>query len=116
VLPNTLVSRFFRAGLPAPKRYLVFAGLVRAARLLENPGLSIADVATHLDHSSPQSFGRHVRTYLAISATEFRERFDGVRMMERMRRDLIHPYRRELQSLSPLVMRPRSARRRVPVS
>src|SRR5512135_1345643 len=60
VLPSTLMSRFFRARLPAPKRYLAAARLVRAARLFENPGFSVANVANHLDYSSPQSFGRHV--------------------------------------------------------
>src|SRR5439155_6821627 len=36
VLPSTLMSRFFRAKLPAPKQYLAIARLVRAARLFEN--------------------------------------------------------------------------------
>jgi AraC-like DNA-binding protein len=57
ILPSTLMSRFFRAKLPAPKRYLSLARLIRAARLFENPGLSVARVANHLDYSSPQSFG-----------------------------------------------------------
>ena len=107
VVPSTLMSRFYRAGLPAPKRYLTMAGLVRAARLFENPGLSIADVANHLDHSSPQSFGRHIITYLGISAGEFRQAYDGVKMMERFRRELIVPFRDQLAVMSPLVMRPR---------
>ena len=33
VTPSTLMSRFFRAGAPTPKRYLAMARLVRAARL-----------------------------------------------------------------------------------
>jgi AraC-like DNA-binding protein len=110
VLPSTLVSRFFRARLPAPKRYLVFAGLVRAARLFENPGFSVADVANHLDHSSPQSFGRHVRTYLGVSASEFRRMYDGVSMMRRFRDELIRPYYSRLRRLSPLISRPRPMR------
>jgi hypothetical protein len=52
VLPSTLMSRFFRAGLPAPKRYLAVARLVRAARLFENPGFSVANIANHLDEIS----------------------------------------------------------------
>lgn len=102
VLPSTMVSRFYRAGLPAPKRYLVYAGLVRAARLLENPGLSIADVAVHLDHSSPQSFARHVRTYLGLSAGEFRRTHTGRAMMQRFRDDLVLPYRDRIRALSPV--------------
>src|SRR5438445_9125140 len=62
VTPSTLMSRFFRANAPTPKRYLAMARLVRAARFFENAGFSIANVANHLDYSSPQSFGRHVRT------------------------------------------------------
>jgi AraC-like DNA-binding protein len=108
--PSTLVSRFFRARLPAPKRYLVFAGFVRAARLFENPGFSVADVANHLAHSSAQSFGRHVRTYLGISAGEFRQTYDGARMMQRFRDELIRPYQSRLRRLSPLVARPRPIR------
>src|SRR6266566_9061705 len=42
VLPSTLMSRFFRAELPTPKQYLSGARLVRAARLFENPGFSVA--------------------------------------------------------------------------
>ena len=111
VLPSTLVSRFYRAGLPAPKRYLALSGLVRAARLLENPGFSIADVANHLAHSSPQSFARHVRTYVAMSAGDFRKRYDGSAMMSRFRQELITPYANQLRALSPLVMRLRTAAR-----
>lgn len=108
VLPSTLVSRFFRARLPAPKQFIVFAGLVRAARLFENSGLTIADVATHLSHSSPQSFGRHIQTYMQMSAGEFRRRYDGVRMMRRFRDLLITPHRDRLIAMSPLTMRGRA--------
>ncbi|HEX7545835.1 MAG TPA: helix-turn-helix domain-containing protein [Gemmatimonadaceae bacterium] len=106
VLPSTLMSRFFRAHLPAPKRYLAYARLIRAARLFENPGLSISDVANHLDYSSPQSFGRHVRTLLRITAGEFRCTYDGERMLDRFRRELIQPYVDLLRGLNPLALRP----------
>ena len=79
VLPSTLMSRFFRAKLPAPKRYLAFARLLRAARLFEDPGHSIADVANALEYSSPQSFGRHVRTLLGMTAGEFRRGYTSAR-------------------------------------
>ena len=106
VLPSTLMSRFFRARLPAPKRYLAFARLIRAARLFENPGLSISDVANHLDYSSPQSFGLHVKTTLRITAGEFRCTYDGDRMLERFRRELVHPNIHVLRELRPLAVRP----------
>ncbi|MGH7677817.1 MAG: helix-turn-helix domain-containing protein, partial [Gemmatimonadaceae bacterium] len=102
ILPSTLMSRFFRAGLPAPKRYLAMARLVRAAHLFENRGFSIANVANHLEYSSPQSFGRHVRSLLGVTAVEFRERFDGPGMVNRFREDLVVPFRAALQRLTPL--------------
>lgn len=102
ILPSTLMSRFFRARLPAPKRYLAFARLVRAAHLFENGGYSVANVANHLEYSSPQSFGRHVRAMLRLTAVEFREQYDGARMFERFREELILPYVDQLRRLSPL--------------
>jgi len=102
VLPSTLMSRFFRAELPAPKRFLAMARLVRAAHLFENRGLSVANVANHLEYSSPQSFGRHVRTLLDLTALEFRARFDGAAMFERFRADLVLPHLERLRRLSPL--------------
>lgn len=102
VTPSTLMSRFFRAGAPTPKRYLAMARLVRAARLFENSGFSIANVANHMDYSSPQSFGRHVRTLLHITAGEFRARYDCASMFTRFRTDLIIPYAEVLCQLRPL--------------
>jgi AraC-like DNA-binding protein len=102
VVPSTFMSRFFRAGVPTPKRYLAMARLVRAARLFENSGFSIANVANHLDYSSPQSFGRHVRTLLHMTAGDFRHRYDGTGMFERFRGELVVPYLSVLRSLRPL--------------
>jgi AraC-like DNA-binding protein len=102
VLPSTLMSRFFRAKLPPPKRYLAMARLVRAARLFENPGFSIANVSNHLDYSSPQSFARHVKTMIQLTATQFREQYDGLGMLERFREALIVPHMDKLRRLRPL--------------
>jgi len=101
VLPSTLMSRFFRARLPAPKRYLAMARLIRAASLFENPGFSVANVANYLDYSSPQSFGRHVRTVLGITAVDFRQRYDGEGMLHRFREELLLPYLPVLRKLTP---------------
>jgi AraC-like DNA-binding protein len=106
VLPSTMMSRFFRAGVPAPKRYLAMARLVRAARLFENSGFSVANVANHLDYSSPQSFGRHVRTLLHITAGDFRHQYDGTSMLQRFRSELVLPYVEALRTLRPLTAPP----------
>jgi AraC-like DNA-binding protein len=106
VLPSTLMSRFFRAKLPAPKRYLAYARLVRAARLFEDHGHSIADVANALEFSSPQSFGRHVQTFLGVAAGEFRRTYTAERMLERFLDELVRPHAAALRALRPLTLRP----------
>lgn len=106
VLPSTLMSRFFRARLPAPKRYLAYARLLRAARLFEDAGHSISDVANALDFSSPQSFGRHVQTFLGIGAGDFRRLYTADAMLERFMAELVHPHREALRRLRALALRP----------
>ena len=106
ILPSTLMSRFFRAHLPTPKRYLALARLIRAARLFENPGLSVASVANYLDYSSPQSFGRHIRTLMEISPVTFRERYDGAGMLQLFRGELILPYVAILREFRPAATYP----------
>lgn len=104
VLPSTLMSRFFRAGLPAPKRYLAMARLVRAARLFENPGLSVAQVAIQLEYSSPQSFSRHLQTLLHCTAVVFRRQYSGESMLQQLRDELVLPHHDVLQHFHPLVV------------
>ncbi len=106
VLPSTLMSRFFRMDLPTPKDYLAAARLVRAARLFENAGFSIANVSNHLEYSSPQSFGRHVRGVLNMTAGTFRTQYDGAGMLEYFRRELVLPYRDKLIEFHPLGLPP----------
>ena len=102
VLPSTLMSRFFRAALPSPKRYVAYARLVWAAYLAESPAMSIAAIASRLNASSPQSFHRTVRTVTGTSAAQFREAFTGARMLESFRSELVTPYRDALRMFDPL--------------
>ena len=102
VTTSTLMSRFFRAELPSPKRYLVAVRLVYAAGLLETPGFSIADVAYRLEYSSPQSFGRHLRTELGVTAAEFRKRFSLKTALDDYVARLIIPYRQRFRQFRPL--------------
>ena len=99
---STLMSRFFRAGLPSPKRYLAGLRLVHAAALLETPGLSISDVAYRLEYSSPQSFGRHVRAGLGLTAREFRHRYPFDRALEDFVARLVKPFQTTLRTFRPL--------------
>src|SRR5688572_16658432 len=108
VIPSTLMSRFVRARLPAPKHYLSMARLICAARLFENPGLSVTLVANELDYSSPQAFGRHLRSILRLTAMQFRERYDGEGMLQHFRDELVLPHLVRLRLFDPLVARPPS--------
>jgi AraC-like DNA-binding protein len=102
VVPSTLMSRFYRSGLPAPKRYLAMVRLLRTSKLFENTGFSIANVSNHMEYSSPQSFGRHVRALFGITAGEFRRRYDGAAMLRYFRETMILPHAAELKKLRPL--------------
>ena len=106
VLPTTLVSRFYRANLPSPKRYIDLGRLIRAARLLENVGLSVTAVARQLDYSSPQAFSRHVRCVCGMSPVKFRQVFNGEAMLERFRAELILPYLGVLRTFRPVTADP----------
>src|SRR5437870_1759361 len=100
--PSTMMSRFYRAGLPSPKSYLAAMRLLHAAYLFQNPGLSVADVAYRLDFSSPQSFGRHLKAMLVLTDGEFRRRFLFGVALVRFVDLLITPYRDALRAFHPL--------------
>lgn len=99
---STLMSRFLRAQLPSPKTYLAAMRLIHAAYLFRNPGLSVADVAYRLDFSSPQSFSRHLKAMLGVTAGEYRRRFPFDVALTRYVDLLIAPYRETLRAFRPL--------------
>ena len=102
VRPSTLMSRFARAGLPSPKNYLAAVRLLHAAYLFETSGLSVADVSYRLDYSSPQSFGRHLRAMLGVTAIEFRRRFPFPVALARFVELMILPYAGIWRAFHPL--------------
>src|SRR2546426_766989 len=102
IASSPLMSRFWRAGPPSPKTSLAGMRLVHAAYPFSNPGLSVADVAYRLDYSSPQSFGRHLKAMLGVTAGEFRRRFPFEVALERYVDLLITPYRETLRAFCPL--------------
>lgn len=102
VLPSTLMSRFFRARLPAPKIYLAMTRLLYAAYYLEEPKASVAATANALHFSSPQSFGRHVRLMLGLTAREFRKELPFPKAVNHCVERLIQPYRQALCTFDPL--------------
>jgi AraC-like DNA-binding protein len=102
IRPSTLMSRFARSGLPSPKNYLAAIRLLHAAHLFEIAGLSVADVAYRLEYSSPQSFGRHLRAMLGVTALEFRRRFPFPLALERFVALMMEPYAGIWRGFHPL--------------
>ncbi|MFN0177555.1 MAG: helix-turn-helix domain-containing protein [Gemmatimonadales bacterium] len=100
--PSTLMSRFIRAGLPSPKTYVAAIRLLYAAQYFENDGLTVTDVSYRLECSSPQSFGRHLRAMLGITAGEFRRRFSFDTAADRFVALLVEPYRENWRVFRPL--------------
>ena len=101
VQPSTLMSRFHRAGVPSPKSYLAGMRLLHPAFLFQNPGLAGSAGAYRMDYSSPQSFGRHLRAMLGVTAGEFRRRFPFDVALARYVDLLITPYREALRAFHP---------------
>jgi AraC-like DNA-binding protein len=101
---STLISRFHRAGLPSPKRYLVEMRLLYAGALFQAGAVSIAEVAYRLDYSSPQSFGRTVQMLKGMPASAFR-RYSFSEVLDQYAKVLIVPYRTTFLSFDPLANR-----------
>lgn len=110
--PSTLMSRFTRAGLPSPKTYVTAIRLLYAAQYFETEGLSVSDVAYRLECSSPQSFGRHLRAMLGITAGEFRRRYTFDAAATRFVALLFEPYRENWRNFKPMEGAFRDGRRR----
>jgi len=102
MLPSTLMSRFHRASIPAPKLYLAMTRLTYAASLLEESAVSVASVAYHLRFSSPQSFGRHLRGTLGVTAGEFRREVTMHTAIDHFIAKLIEPHRATFETFKPL--------------
>jgi AraC-like DNA-binding protein len=102
VQPSTFMSRFFRARLPSPKRYLAALRLLYVSAMLEVRGLSVSDVAYRLEYSSPQSFGRHLRALTGLTPSEFRRRTTFASAVDVFCARMIVPYRTTLRAFHPL--------------
>jgi len=101
VAPSTFMSRFFRAGIPSPKCYLAQLRLLQAAALLEEDGLSIGDIAYRLEYSSPQSFGRHVKMMLGMTASEFRSSIKFEQALREFTEVMIIPFQSVFRTFQP---------------
>jgi AraC-like DNA-binding protein len=85
---KTLVDRLSSAGLPSPSAIIAWCRLLVSARLLEDPGRSIEQVALLLDFPSGTSMRNMVKRYTGLKPGEVREN-GGMRCV-------LHAFRREL--------------------
>jgi AraC-like DNA-binding protein len=81
---------------------VALARLIRAAELFEQPGYSARKLAPRLGYSSLQSFTRHVRLLMGMTASQFRLTYTGTTMVAHYRATLIQPYREVLVTFDPL--------------
>jgi AraC-like DNA-binding protein len=98
---SSLMSRFFRLNLPSARTYLATARLVLVAEALEDPAATITRVSHAFRYSSPQSFSRHTRRMLGLTAADFRATHTGASMLEYFLAALVRPYRVDLARVSP---------------
>jgi AraC-like DNA-binding protein len=85
---KTLVERLTAAGFPAPSAVISWCRILVAARLLEDPGRSIEQIALVLDFPSGTSMRNMVRRYTGLRPYEVREN-GGMRCV-------LHAFKREI--------------------
>lgn len=88
---KTLVVRLNAARLPSPRAMIGWCRLLIAARLLEDPGRTVEDVALKLDFPSGAALRNMFKRYTGLRATEVRQN-GGMRC-------LVHAMKRELSSV-----------------
>lgn len=89
---KTLFDRLNAAGLPSPSLIIAWARLLTAARMLEDPGRSVEQVALLLDFPSGTSLRNMMKRYTGLRSGEVREN-GGVRCV-------LHAFKRELTATS----------------
>lgn len=70
---RTLVHRMATAGMPAPSSLISWCRLLLAARLLEDPGRAVEQVALTLGYSSGAALRNMMRRYTGLRPSELRE-------------------------------------------
>lgn len=89
---KTLVDRLNAARLPSPRAMIGWCRLLMAARMLDDPGRTIEQVALKLDFASGAALRNLFKRYTGLRTTEVREN-GGARC-------LMHALKRELAAVS----------------
>lgn len=89
---KTLVDRLRNARLPSPRAVIGWCRLLLAARLLDDPGRTVEQVALKLDFPSGTALRNMFKRYTGLRTTEVRQN-GGVRC-------LMHAFKGELAAVS----------------
>jgi AraC-like DNA-binding protein len=89
---KTLVDRLKAARLPSPRAMIGWCRLLMAARMLDDPGRTVEQVALKLDFPSGAALRNMFKRYTGLRTTEVREN-GGVRC-------LLHAFKRELAAVN----------------
>jgi AraC-like DNA-binding protein len=89
---KTLVDRLNAAGFPSPSSLISWCRLLVAARMLDDPGRSVEQVALLLEFPSGTSLRNMMKRYTGLVSTEVREN-GGVRCV-------LHAFKRELAAVT----------------
>lgn len=88
---KTLVDRLAGASLPTPSAMIAWCRLTLAARMLEDPGRSVEQVALLLDFSSGTALRNMLKRYTGLSPREVRENGGLQCVLHAFRRTLAAP-------------------------
>lgn len=89
---KTLVDRLKAARLPSPRAMIGWCRLLVAARMLDDPGRTVEQVALKLDFPSGPALRNMFKRYTGLRTTEVRQN-GGMRC-------LVHAFKRELAAVS----------------
>jgi AraC-like DNA-binding protein len=89
---KTLVDRLKAARLPSPRAMIGWCRLLMAARMLDDPGRTVEQVALKLDFPSGTALRNMFKRYTGLRTTEIREN-GGARC-------LVHAFKRELAAVT----------------
>jgi AraC-like DNA-binding protein len=96
---KTLVERLGSAGLPTPSSMIAWCRLLVSARILEDPGRSVEQVALMLNFPSSTSLRNMVKRYTGLRTNEVRQN-GGARCV-------LHAFKRYLSVEQPIPQRTR---------
>jgi AraC-like DNA-binding protein len=88
---KTLVHRLNAAGLPSPREIIAWCRLIITAKLLEDPGRKVEQVALLLDFPSGNSMRNMIKRYTGLRANEVRQNGGAKCVLHAFKRALTAP-------------------------